>query len=50
MSDLAAMTGMPSEAVRQVTPILPLRIRDLVLRFGETTVLDGIDLDLGPTG
>ena len=44
------MTGMPSEAVRQVTPILPLRIRDLVLRFGETTVLDGIDLDLGPTG
>lgn len=31
-------------------PLLPLTVRDLVLRFGEATVLDGLNLDLGPTG
>ena len=30
--------------------ILPLRVRDLVLRFGETTVLNRLTLDLGSSG
>ncbi len=30
--------------------MLPLTVRDLVLRFGETTVLDGLALDLGAIG
>lgn len=29
---------------------MPLRVRDLVLRFGEITVLDHLSLDLGPRG
>lgn len=31
-------------------PILPLAVRDLVLRFGQTTVLDGLNFELGPAG
>lgn len=30
--------------------ILPLSVRDLVLRFGDITVLDHLSLDLGPSG
>jgi tungstate transport system ATP-binding protein len=30
--------------------ILPLSVRDLVLRLGDVTVLDHLSLDLGPTG
>lgn len=30
--------------------ILPLAVRDLVLRFGEMTVIDHLSLDLGPSG
>jgi tungstate transport system ATP-binding protein len=30
--------------------ILPLAVRDLVLRFGDMTVLDHLNLDLGPSG
>ncbi len=30
--------------------ILPLRVRDLSLRFGEASVLDAVSLDLGPSG
>ncbi|WP_407943405.1 ATP-binding cassette domain-containing protein [Marimonas lutisalis] len=30
--------------------LLPLSVRDLVLRFGNTIVLDGLNLDLGATG
>lgn len=29
---------------------MPLSVRGLVLRFGDATVLDGLDLELGPTG
>jgi len=31
-------------------PILPLAVRDVVLRFGQATVLDGLTLDLAPGG
>jgi tungstate transport system ATP-binding protein len=44
MMHIATRTEADSEA------ILPLRVRNLVLRFGEVTVLDGLELDLGPTG
>ena len=30
--------------------ILPLTVRNLGLRFGKTTVLDGVSFDLGPSG
>lgn len=30
--------------------ILPLAVRNLGLRFGKTTVLDGVSFDLGPSG
>lgn len=30
--------------------ILPLAVRDLVLRYGDVTVLDHLSLDLGPSG
>lgn len=50
MSDAAAMTdAMPMDQAGGA-PLLPLRVRGLVLRFGDATVLDGVDLDLGPTG
>lgn len=33
-----------------VAPILPMSMREVVLRFGETAVLDGVSLDLGLRG
>lgn len=50
MSDV--MASPPVSATRSAQPaaILPLEVRDLALRFGETTVLEGLNLDLGPTG
>lgn len=30
--------------------LLPLKLRDVMLRFGDSTVLDHVDLDLGPGG
>jgi tungstate transport system ATP-binding protein len=50
MSDAVAMTLAPGHAVADRASLLPLKVRDLVLRFGEATVLDGLDLNLGPTG
>lgn len=50
MSDARAILS-PAVAQRaQSAPILPLAVRDLVLGFGEATVLDGISFDLGATG
>ena len=50
MSDAIAMTGQHARAAPPPATLLPLRVRDLSLRFGDTAVLDGLDLDLGPTG
>ncbi|WP_232823023.1 ATP-binding cassette domain-containing protein [Oceanibium sediminis] len=54
MSDVLSMTGAPAKepahrpAQRGAPP--PLEVRDLVLRFGEAAVLDGLSLTLGPRG
>lgn len=50
MSDTAMALSAPLSRSAASTAILPLRVRDLVLSFGETTVLRGLTLDLGPTG
>jgi tungstate transport system ATP-binding protein len=50
MSDAVATMHLQTRAATGRAPLLPLTVRDLVLRFGEATVLDGLDLDLGPTG
>ena len=45
------MTSAPAiDRAAGGSPILPLAVRDLVLRFGETAVIDGLSLDLGPAG
>jgi tungstate transport system ATP-binding protein len=50
MSDVMAMIhGADAGHSQRVGP-LSLRVRDLVLRFGETVVLNGVSLDLGPSG
>lgn len=50
MFDAAAMVTLRSGAQAEVSPVVPLRVRDLVLRLGELTVLDRVALDLGPVG
>lgn len=50
MSDQMAMPAAAILNGAEKTEILPLEVRDLVLRFGETSVLDGVSLDLGPSG
>lgn len=50
MFDASAQPQMLLGAPDAEAVILPLEVRDLVLRFGEATVLDGLDLTLGPTG
>lgn len=50
MSDQMAMPDAAILNGAEKTEILPLEVRDLVLRFGETSVLDGVSLDLGPSG
>ena len=50
MSDAVALMPVQMSAATVHPPLLPLRVRDLVLRFGEARVLDGLNLDLGPTG
>jgi tungstate transport system ATP-binding protein len=50
MSDAMAMVQAMPVAEAGTAQRLPLRVRDLVLRFGETCVLDGVTLDLGPSG
>ncbi len=49
MRDTLAMTSALTGRAPG-SPILPLAVRDLVLRFGDTAVLDGVTLDLGPAG
>lgn len=50
MSDVMATLHMQTRAATGPASLLSLKARDLVLRFGEATVLDGLELDLGPTG
>ncbi|WP_101068617.1 ATP-binding cassette domain-containing protein [Roseovarius salinarum] len=50
MSDVAATSLAPVAAERGAAPIMPLSVRDLHLRFGDSVVLDGLDLELGPAG
>lgn len=50
MSDAVATMHTQTCAATGRAPLPPLKVRDLVLRFGEATVLDGLELDLGPTG
>lgn len=45
-----AMSTANAAAGAQRSPILPLSVRDLVLRFGDAAVLDGVSFDLGATG
>lgn len=49
MSDAVAIS-VPVDAAPGGRRILPLSVRDLVLVHGETASIDGIDLDLGPSG
>ncbi|WP_375260147.1 ATP-binding cassette domain-containing protein [Citreimonas sp.] len=50
MSD-ALLSLAPAVAPRmRPAPILPLAVRDVVLRFKDATILDGVGFDLGPTG
>lgn len=44
------MTALSDAVAAQRPPILPLSVRDLVLRFGDVTVLDGVSLELGASG
>jgi tungstate transport system ATP-binding protein len=50
MSDIAAPIALDAGASRVPARILPLRVSDVVLRFGEATVLDGVSFDLAPRG
>jgi tungstate transport system ATP-binding protein len=50
MSDATASIHMPTRAAPARSPLLPLEVRDLGLRFGEATVLEGLELTLGSTG
>ncbi len=50
MSDVAAWPTTRFHAGEEAPAILPLSVRDVVLRFGQATVLDGLTLDLGPIG
>ncbi len=45
-----AMSTANAAAGAQRSPILPLSVRDLVLRFGDAAVLDGVSFDLGTSG
>ncbi len=50
MSDATASLSTVAALQAQTVPILPLTVRDLVLRFGEEVVLDGASFDLAATG
>jgi tungstate transport system ATP-binding protein len=50
MSNALAMAPPAQLCGVTTTEILPLKVRDIVLRFGGATVLDGLCLDLGPSG
>ncbi|MDR9392728.1 MAG: ATP-binding cassette domain-containing protein [Roseovarius sp.] len=46
----ASLTLAGAAPARTAPPLLPLKLRGLSLGFGDAPVLDGLDLDLGPTG
>jgi tungstate transport system ATP-binding protein len=50
MSDAVAMPNSLSMAHDNRAVPMSLEVRDIVLRFGETTVLDGLSFDLGASG
>ncbi len=50
MSDAVVISSAAFPSAAKAPPVLPLKVRDLVLRFGNSTVLDGVSLDLGPGG
>lgn len=50
MSETAATMPIRLRTATHHAPLLPLSVNNLVLRFGEATVLDGLELELGPTG
>lgn len=52
MSDVLSSLDAVSAPVERArpAPILPLAVRDLVLRFGPTAVLEGLSFDLGLSG
>ena len=50
MSDACTIENAVTEPLVAERPILPLCVRDLGLRFGDTTVIDRLNLDLGPRG
>lgn len=50
MSDAPATSAPAIAQPERRAPILPLAVRDLVLRFGNETVLDGLSFELGATG
>ncbi len=50
MSDVVDIVHRPTDRGAARTAVLPLRVRELTLQFGDTRVLDGLDLDLDPRG
>ncbi|WP_099826287.1 ATP-binding cassette domain-containing protein [Oceaniglobus indicus] len=50
MSDAMILPSVCAANTARGALILPLTVRGLALRFGDTRVLEGLDLDLGPTG
>lgn len=50
MPDAGMLTTLPAAARMAGPPLLPLRVRDLVLAFNGVAVLDGLTLDLEPGG
>jgi tungstate transport system ATP-binding protein len=50
MFDASVILSVPVARSAAAPAILPLTVRDLELSFGETTVLNGLTLDLGPSG
>jgi tungstate transport system ATP-binding protein len=50
MSDAVAAFSPDATPRARCAPILPLAVRDLVLRYGQTTMLERLSFDLGPAG
>ena len=50
MSDAAVFTPDLTAGTSASAAMLPLRVQDLTLRFREATVLEDLNLTLGPTG
>ena len=50
MSDMSIAGAPPRIEAAIQTPVLRLSVTDLVLKFGSATVLDGLNLALGPAG